>query len=101
MYEGDLPDIDEFGALIVLGGPMNVYEEDRYPYLTQLNGAILKFITGNKLYLGFCLGAQLLAKALGAKIICHGKCREETLKEMNIKLEKQLTIYQEVEHGVR
>ena len=67
MYEGEqLPDI--FDVLIVLGGPMNVYEEERYPYLKQLNTTIRNFATGEGFYLGFCLGGQLLAKALGAKV---------------------------------
>jgi len=67
MYEGEqLPDI--FDVLIVLGGPMNVYEEERYPYLKGLNTTIKNFATGGGFYLGFCLGGQLLAKALGAKV---------------------------------
>jgi GMP synthase-like glutamine amidotransferase len=67
MYEGEqLP--DDFDALIVLGGPMNVYEEERYPYLKGLNTTIKNFATGGGHYLGFCLGGQLLAKALGAKV---------------------------------
>jgi len=67
MYEDEqLPDI--FDVLIVLGGPMNVYEEERYPYLKGLNKTITNFVTGEGFYLGFCLGGQLLAKALGAKV---------------------------------
>jgi len=67
IYEGEqLP--DNFDALIVLGGPMNVYAEERYPYLKRLNTTIKNFATGGGLYLGFCLGGQLLAKALGAKV---------------------------------
>lgn len=70
MYEEDrLQDVDEFDALIVLGGPMNVYEEDCYPYLRDLNIAIKNFATEGRHYLGFCLGGQLLAKALGAKVM--------------------------------
>jgi len=67
MYEGEqLP--ENFDVLIVLGGPMNVYEEERYPYLKGLNKTIKNFATGGGFYLGFCLGGQLLAKALGAKV---------------------------------
>lgn len=67
MYEGEqLPDI--FDALIVLGGPMNVYAEERYPYLKRLNITIKNFVIMGGHYLGFCLGGQLLAKALGAKV---------------------------------
>jgi GMP synthase-like glutamine amidotransferase len=67
MYEGEqLP--DNFDALIVLGGPMNVYEEERCPYLESLTTTIKNFATEGGHYLGFCLGGQLLAKALGAKV---------------------------------
>ena len=67
MYEGEqLP--DDFDALVVLGGPMNVYEEERYPDLKSLNKTIRNFATEGGHYLGFCLGGQLLAKALGAKV---------------------------------
>ena len=67
MYEEE-PLPDDFDALIVLGGPMNVYEEERYPYLKSLNKTITNFATEGGHYLGFCLGGQLLAKALGAKV---------------------------------
>ena len=67
IYEGEqLP--DNFDALIVLGGPMNVYAEERYPYLKRLNTTIKNFVIAGGHYLGFCLGGQLLAKALGAKV---------------------------------
>ena len=66
-YEGgQLP--ENFDALVVLGGPMNVYDEERYPYLKGLNKTIRNFAAGGGHYLGFCLGGQLLAKALGAKV---------------------------------
>ncbi|MFZ2071461.1 MAG: type 1 glutamine amidotransferase [Halobacteriota archaeon] len=67
MYEEEqLP--DNFDALVVLGGPMNVYEEERYPYLKPLTTTMKDFVTEGGHYLGICLGGQLLAKALGAKV---------------------------------
>ncbi len=55
-------------AVIVLGGPMNVYEEDKHPFLKEEN-EFLKEVIGNGLpALGFCLGAQLIAKAKGALV---------------------------------
>jgi len=61
---------DDFDVLVVLGGPMNVYEEVRHPYLKSLNinKRIKNFSTEGGYYLGFCLGGQLLAKTLGAKV---------------------------------
>ncbi|OGC11426.1 hypothetical protein A3K48_02805 [candidate division WOR-1 bacterium RIFOXYA12_FULL_52_29] len=55
-------------AVVSLGGPMNVYEEERYPFLAE-EDLFIKRIIGEKVpFLGVCLGAQLLAKAAGAKV---------------------------------
>lgn len=71
-YRGDrIPPLSLYDALIVLGGPMNVYEEDRYPYLVDEDHAIKQGISLGIPYLGICLGAQLLAKALGAKVVAN------------------------------
>jgi len=70
-YENDIPNIsikDLFG-LIILGGPMNVYETDRYPYLEMEDRLIKQAIERDVPILGICLGAQLIAKALGARVI--------------------------------
>jgi len=69
LYEGEsIPDVTKFDALIVLGGYMNVYEEDKYSFLVQEDIAIKNAISAGMPYLGVCLGAQLLAKALDAKV---------------------------------
>jgi GMP synthase-like glutamine amidotransferase len=60
--------LDGIKAVIVLGGPMNVYEEDKYPYLKDENIFIQKVVETKIPYIGLCLGAQLLAKACGAKV---------------------------------
>lgn len=57
-----------FDALIVMGGPMNVAEEDRYPFLIPEKKMIRRALELGKPYLGVCLGAQLLADALGADV---------------------------------
>ncbi len=64
----DLPQIEDFTHLVLLGGPMNVYEEDRYPFLKGEDLLIKVAIQRGKKILGICLGAQLIAKALGAKV---------------------------------
>jgi GMP synthase-like glutamine amidotransferase len=48
---------------------MNVYEEDRYPFLKDEDLFIKEAIQRGKFVLGICLGAQLIAKALGARVI--------------------------------
>ncbi len=61
------PNLD-FTHIVILGGPMNVYEEDRYPFLREEDLFIKEAIRTGKSILGICLGAQLIAKALGAKV---------------------------------
>jgi len=62
------PKLDDFTHIVFLGGPMNVYEEDRYPFLRDEDLFIKEAIQRGKSVLGICLGAQLIAKALGAKV---------------------------------
>lgn len=61
-----LPDVTEFDFLIIMGGPQSPREQDIYPYLTNEINLIKRSIDAGKLLLGFCLGAQLIAEALGA-----------------------------------
>jgi GMP synthase-like glutamine amidotransferase len=63
-----LPKLDDFTHLVILGGPMNVDEGDRYPFLKDEDLFIKEAIQRGKRILGICLGAQLIAKALGAKV---------------------------------
>jgi GMP synthase-like glutamine amidotransferase len=62
------PKLDGLTHIVFLGGPMNVYEEDRYPFLREEDLFIKEAIQRGKTILGICLGAQLMAKALGAKV---------------------------------
>ncbi len=55
-------------AVVILGGPMNVYQEDEHSFLKDENNFIQMLIKKKIPCLGICLGAQLLAKALGAKV---------------------------------
>ena len=59
------PDPD---LLVVLGGPMGVYESDTYPFLEQELAIIRARLASGKPMLGICLGAQLIAHAAGAKV---------------------------------
>jgi GMP synthase (glutamine-hydrolysing) len=63
------PELDDLTHIVILGGPMNVYEEDRYPFLKVEDLFIKEAIKRGKAILGICLGAQLIAKELGAKVI--------------------------------
>ena len=68
--EGDrIPDLSSFDALMVMGGPMDVWQEDEHPWLTQEKAAICHAVMDLKMpYMGLCLGHQLLAKALGGEV---------------------------------
>ncbi|MBI5254119.1 MAG: type 1 glutamine amidotransferase [Euryarchaeota archaeon] len=57
-----------YNGLVILGGPMNVYEEDKYPFLRDENVLIKKALSDKIPTLGICLGAQLIAKACGARV---------------------------------
>lgn len=59
---------DDCSALIVMGGPMGVYETDRYPYLKNEMKLIESALRAGRPILGVCLGSQLLAAALGAAV---------------------------------
>ena len=54
--------------VIVLGGPIGVYEVDAYPFITGEIAAIAARLAANKPMLGICLGAQMMAAALGARV---------------------------------
>lgn len=59
---------EDFDTLIMLGGPMSVNDEDTYPYLTHEMKLAEAFMNEGKKVFGICLGAQLMAKALGARV---------------------------------
>lgn len=69
-FETPFPSVDfaKISALVVLGGPMGVYEADRYPFLSKEIELLREAIRRKTPTLGICLGSQLLAAAGGAKV---------------------------------
>lgn len=67
--EGErIPPLDGYDALLVMGGPMDTWQEDQYPWLVDEKRAIRAAIAMGMPYLGVCLGHQLLADALGGSV---------------------------------
>lgn len=69
VYLESFPHPGEFEMLVVMGGPMNVYQERDFPWLAQEKRFIRAAIDEGKLVLGICLGAQLLADVLGGEVV--------------------------------
>ncbi len=66
---GQIPPLLEgFDTLVIMGGPMGVYEMDKYPHLMIGSRLIREAINRNMKVLGVCLGAQMVAHCLGSKV---------------------------------
>ncbi|MDY6836729.1 MAG: type 1 glutamine amidotransferase [Thermodesulfobacteriota bacterium] len=68
VWREPIPDVGGYDGLIVLGGSPNVDQEEAYPFLRAEKERIRRVIDEEMAYLGFCLGHQLLAHALGARV---------------------------------
>ena len=69
LYKNEsLPTVDNIDWLIIMGGPMGVYDEGEFPWLKQEINFIQQTIKSGKIVMGICLGAQLIAAALDAKV---------------------------------
>lgn len=68
LYSGaPLPDLDEVSAVVILGGVMGAYDEDRYPFLRDEKVLVREAARRQMPVLGVCLGGQLAADALGGR----------------------------------
>lgn len=79
LYRGDpIPDLSCFYALIVMGGPMDVWDTDEHPWLIAEKAAIGEWVLAGRPFLGVCLGHQLLVEAL------RGTCARLTNPEISV-----------------
>ena len=80
LHRGDkIPSFDNYDALWVMGGPMDVWDVEEYPWLIDEKAAIREWVSDlRKPYLGLCLGHQLLADALG------GTCGPQKIPEIGV-----------------
>ncbi|MBI2304918.1 MAG: type 1 glutamine amidotransferase [Chloroflexi bacterium] len=69
LWEGAaIPPLSRYEALLIMGGPMGVYDEGEHPWLREELAVLGRAAWGGMPILGICLGAQLLARALGARV---------------------------------
>jgi GMP synthase-like glutamine amidotransferase len=69
LYEGEaLPALHEFDFLVVMGGPMGVNDHSKYTWLSEEKTFIRTCVELGKPVIGICLGAQLMAAAMGAPV---------------------------------
>ena len=68
--EGEkIPNLDPYDAMIVMGGPMDTWQEELHPWLAPEKESIYEFACiQKKPFLGLCLGAQLLGEVVGGKV---------------------------------
>ena len=81
-YDGTgMPPVNSTDWLVIMGGPMNVYEYDKYPWLKDEKDYIEKAVKTGKRVIGICLGAQMIADVLGAGVY-KANGRESGFKEI-------------------
>jgi len=87
MFLGDSPPpLDSFDWLVIMGGPMNIYQHDLYPWLAEEKRFIRRAIASGKITLGICLGGQLIADVLGGRVSPNGR-REIGWHQVNLTTE--------------
>lgn len=70
LYAGEaLPGLDLIDCLVIMGGPMNIYEHAAYPWLIREKAFIARAIEKKRPVLGVCLGGQLIADCLGGQVM--------------------------------
>ena len=80
-------DLNKFDAMFCMGGPMDTWMEDEYPWLIDEKKVIKEFVVNlKKPYLGFCLGCQLLGEVVGGKVV---KSKKPEIGMLNINFSKE------------
>jgi len=81
-------DLNKFDAMFCMGGPMDTYMENQYPWLIDEKKKIKEFVvTLKKPYLGFCLGCQLLGEVIGGNVV-KSNPSEIGIMDVNFSTEK-------------
>jgi GMP synthase-like glutamine amidotransferase len=94
----ELPEIDDFDWLMVMGGFAHAWEEDVYPWLRAEKEFLAKVVDHDKMILGVCFGAQLLAETLGGNVF-QNKHKEIGWYEVDLTSEGQKSfLFENVPH---
>ncbi len=87
LYRGDrLPEVGAADIVVVMGGPMGVHDEAEYPWLRREKTFLLDVLQSQVPILGICLGAQLIAAVLGAKVV---RCPYQEMGYSPVKLTRE------------
>ena len=82
-------DLNKFDGMFCMGGPMDTFMEDQYPWLIEEKRKIKEFVVDlKKPYLGFCLGCQLLGEVIGGKVV-KSSSPEIGIMDINFTKEKK------------
>ena len=86
-------DLSKFDGMFCMGGPMDTFMEQEYPWLVDEKQRIKEFVIDlKKPYLGFCLGCQLLGEVVGGKVVKSNPA-EIGIMDINFSKEKKKIIY--------
>jgi len=84
LFKGEeLPLLGSFDLLVIMGGPMSTVDEARYPWLKPEKRFIRMSVATGKIVLGICLGAQLIAEAMGGTV---SKNKDEEIGWLPVKM---------------
>ena len=98
--EGEkIPKLDSYEAMIVMGGPMDTWQEETYPWLKTEKEEIHKFVSVmKKPFLGLCLGAQLLSEVVGGKV---RKMKNPEIGVMDISIKNTNSIFSGINKNLK
>ena len=94
-----IPKLDTYDAMIVMGGPMDTWQEEIHPWLVPEKESIYEFAcVQKKPYLGLCLGAQLLGEVVGGKV---NKMDNPEIGILNINISNHNSIFKGMKNNIK
>ena len=94
-----IPNLEKYDAMIVMGGPMDTWQEETYPWLKAEKENIHNFVSiKKKPYLGLCLGAQLLSEAIGGKV---RKMNTPEIGVLNVSINNNKSIFKGINKSLK